>query len=157
VVRRENVEQVWDAQFVTFGKPMPRHEMWRAAYRHDRYLKALTQLELNRRFRDLVRNFLILTPDAKIGVPPISPEGIEWWVLMTHALEEFRLTYGPYPAGFTGEVHREEKFPDLAGVLAKKAASVRIPVDAGHQFRSMSGQDSGPCRATVPVDAGRGV
>jgi hypothetical protein len=32
---------------------------------------------------------------------------------------------------------------------------VRIPVDAGHQFRSMSGQDSGPCRATVPVDAGR--
>ena len=34
---------------------------------------------------------------------------------------------------------------------------VRIPVDAGHQFRSMSGQHSGPCRATVPVDAGRGV
>jgi len=34
---------------------------------------------------------------------------------------------------------------------------MRIPVDAGHQFRSMSGQDSGPCRATVPVDAGRGV
>jgi len=34
---------------------------------------------------------------------------------------------------------------------------VRIPVDAGHQFRSMPGQDSGPCRATVPVDAGGGV
>lgn len=122
-MRRENVEQVWNAQFITFGKPMPRHEMWRAAYRHDRYLKALTQLELNRRFRDLVRNFLILTPDAKIGVPPMSPDGIEWWVLMTQALEEFQLTYGPYPAGFTGEVHREEKFPDLAGALAKKAAS----------------------------------
>jgi hypothetical protein len=34
---------------------------------------------------------------------------------------------------------------------------VRIPVHAGHQFRSMPGHDSGPCRATIPVDAGRGV
>jgi hypothetical protein len=33
---------------------------------------------------------------------------------------------------------------------------LRIPADAGHQFRSMPGQHSGPCRATVPVDAGRG-
>jgi len=33
---------------------------------------------------------------------------------------------------------------------------MRIPADAGHQFRSMPGQHSGPCRATVPVDAGRG-
>jgi len=35
--------------------------------------------------------------------------------------------------------------------------ALRIPVDAGYQFRSMPGQDSGPCRATVAVDAGRGV
>jgi hypothetical protein len=28
---------------------------------------------------------------------------------------------------------------------------VRIPVDAGHQFRSMPGQHSGPCRATVRI------
>lgn len=46
-----------------------------------------------------------------------------WHRGITHALEEFQLTYGPYPAGFSGEVHREEKFPDLAGALAKKAAS----------------------------------
>lgn len=117
------MEQVWSAEFVTFGRPMPRDEMWRKAYRHDRYLMALTQLELNRRFRDLVRNLLILTPDAKIGLPPMNPAALEWWVLMTHVIEEFQLTYGPYPAGFTGEVHREEKFPDLAGALAKKAAS----------------------------------
>jgi hypothetical protein len=32
-----------------------------------------------------------------------------------------------------------------------------IPVHAGHQFRSMPSHDSGPCRATIPVDAGRGV
>jgi hypothetical protein len=37
------------------------------------------------------------------------------------------------------------------------AVIVRIPVHAGHQFRSMPGHDSGPCRATIPVDAGRGV
>jgi hypothetical protein len=39
----------------------------------------------------------------------------------------------------------------------KKLDNMRIPVHAGHQFRSMPGHDSGPCRATVPVDAGRGV
>jgi hypothetical protein len=33
---------------------------------------------------------------------------------------------------------------------------VRIPVDAGHQFRTMPGQDSGPCRATIPEHAGQG-
>jgi len=87
-------------------------------------MKALTQLELNRRFRDLVRNLVVLTPEAKIGLAPLSPHGAEWLELITHALEEFKLTFGPYPAGFSGDVHREEKFPDLAGALAQKAASV---------------------------------
>ena len=31
---------------------------------------------------------------------------------------------------------------------------VRIPTQAGPQFRSMAGRDSGACRATIPVDAG---
>jgi RHS repeat-associated protein len=35
-----------------------------------------------------------------------------------------------------------------------KTASVRIPVDAGPQFRTMPGRDSGACRATIPEDAG---
>jgi hypothetical protein len=35
-----------------------------------------------------------------------------------------------------------------------KATYVRIPVDAGPQFRPMKGQDSGRCRATIPEDAG---
>jgi len=38
-----------------------------------------------------------------------------------------------------------------------EATKLRIPVHAGHQFRSMPGHDSGRCRATIPVDAGRGV
>jgi hypothetical protein len=102
---------------------MPRDEMWRKAYRHDRYLKALTQLELNRRLRDLIRNVVILTSDAKIGLPPLNPIGIEWMALITHIAEELRLTYGPWPAGLTGEANREEKFPDFAGALAQKAAT----------------------------------
>ena len=33
---------------------------------------------------------------------------------------------------------------------------LRIPVHAGHRFRSMPGQRSGPCRATIPEHAGIG-
>jgi len=33
---------------------------------------------------------------------------------------------------------------------------LRIPADAGPSFRGMPGRDSGPCRATVPEDAGPG-
>jgi hypothetical protein len=47
-----------------------------------------------------------------------------------------------------------KKRVDRFGIELRK---VRIPVHAGHQFRSMPGHDSGPCRATIPVDAGRGV
>ncbi len=42
-------------------------------------------------------------------------------------------------------------------VRENSSSKLRIPVHAGHQFRSMPGHDSGPCRATIPVDAGRGV
>ncbi len=121
--REEFMEQLWSAQFIGNLRPMPRHAWWREWYRGERYLRGLTQLELNRRYRDLVRNFVVLTSDAKVGFPHLNPEGIEWMQLMTHTLEEFYLTYGPYPAGFTGEVHREEKFPDFAGALAQKAAA----------------------------------
>jgi hypothetical protein len=31
---------------------------------------------------------------------------------------------------------------------------VRIPADAGPQFRPMPGRDSGACRARIPVHAG---
>jgi hypothetical protein len=47
--------------------------------------------------------------------------------------------------------------PKEQNVSVNITVNVRIPVHAGHQFRSMPGHDSGPCRATIPVDAGRGV
>ena len=72
------MEQVWHAKFETSGRPMRRHECWRQLYRNDRYGRYLTQLELNRRFHDLVLNFLVLTPEAKVGLSPMSDAGIRW-------------------------------------------------------------------------------
>ena len=73
--------------------------------------------------------------------------------LITHALEEFRLTYGPYPAGFTGEVHREEKFPDLAGALAQKAASALAA--RGLESRDVFLRFGKPEHMTVLFEEGR--
>src|SRR5882672_5361379 len=102
---------------------MPRHEIWRASYRARRYARHLSQAELNRRVRDVFLNLLRLTPEAKIGFPPISAESSRWMELWTHVLEEMRLRHGPYPAGFTRDILHSEPIPDLAGELADKAAA----------------------------------
>jgi hypothetical protein len=117
------MEQAWHAEFVASARPLRRHEWWRQRYRGDRYARHLAQRELNQRFRDLVLNFLVLTPEAKVGLVPMSEAGIRWIELITDTLEEFSLRYGPYPAGFIAEVHREQPAPDFAGELAQKAAS----------------------------------
>lgn len=102
---------------------IPRHEAWRLAYRKHRYCQHLSQQELNRRLRDIFLRMLTLTPEAKIGVLAITPEGARWFELWTHVLEEMALRYGPYPAGFTREILHSEPFPDFAGELASKAAA----------------------------------
>ena len=38
-----------------------------------------------------------------------------------------------------------------------EVATMRIPADAGRQFRRMPVTDSGPCRSPIPEHAGRGV
>ena len=53
-----------------------------------------------------------------------------------------------------GPVPEHSELPST--IFVCMAGGVRIPVHAGHQFRSMPGHDSGPCRATIPVDAGGG-
>jgi len=123
------MEHVWTAHWVgnlRGLRPLRLHEWWRERYRRERYLRYLTQIELNRRFRDLVRNIVILQPDARIAFPPPGPAGIQWLELATHTLEEFYLNYGPYPAGLTGDVHREEEFPDFASTLARRASSALV-------------------------------
>lgn len=93
-------------------------------YRAKRYCRHLSQKELNQRIRDIFLNMLRLTPEAKIGLPPVEPEGIRAMEVWTHVLEEMALRHGPYPNGFKREILHSEPFPDLAGELGRKAAGV---------------------------------
>jgi hypothetical protein len=69
-------------------------------------------------------NNLRLTADAKVGLPPMGPEGMRGMELWTHVLEEMALRHGPYPNGFTRDILHSEPFPDLVGELGTKAAAV---------------------------------
>lgn len=102
---------------------IPLHEVWRSAYRKNRYCQHLSQEELNRRVRDVFLRMLTLTPEAKVGVVAVDPEGVRWMELWTHVLEEMVLRFGPFPSGFTREILHTEPFPDFVGELAAKAAS----------------------------------
>lgn len=93
-------------------------------YRANRYCRHLDQKELNQRIRDVFLNNLRLTPDAKVGLPPMGPGGMRWMEVWTHVLEEMSLRHGPYPNGFTRDILHLEPFPDLVGELGKKAAAV---------------------------------
>ena len=114
------------ASMVISAFPQPRHQLWRLAYREDRYCRYLSQAELNQRIRDIVLNLTQMTPEAKIGLPPMNSAGIRWMVLFTHMLEEMKLRHGPHPAGFTRGIFHTEPYPDFAGELAKKAASALV-------------------------------
>jgi hypothetical protein len=87
-----------------------------------RYMRHLSQSELNRRIRDIFLNLLYLTRDAKIGVPPIDADFAIWIEKWTHVLEEMQLRHGPYPSGFTREILHSEPFPNFASELAERAA-----------------------------------
>jgi hypothetical protein len=103
---------------------MQRHEAWRKIYRESRYCRHLNQEELNQRILDIVKNMLRLTPEAKIGLPPLESVGMKAMEIWTHVLEEMSLRHGPYPNGFTRDIFHSEPFPDLVGELGKKAAGV---------------------------------
>ncbi len=85
-------------------------------------MRHLSQLELNRRIRDVFLNLLRLTPEAKIGVLEVNDANVIWMEKWTHVLEEMQLRFGPYPAGFTRDIFHSEPFPDFASALAEKAA-----------------------------------
>jgi hypothetical protein len=103
---------------------IPRHEVWRQAYRNHRYCRHLSQQELNQRVRDVFVNILRLTPEGKIGLPPMDLEGVKGMELWTHVLEEMVQRHGPYPNGFTREILHSEPFPDFVGEIGKKASNV---------------------------------
>jgi hypothetical protein len=101
----------------------PRHIQMRRQYDGHRYARHLAQPELDRRIRDIFLNILVLTHEAKIGLPLINDDSAVWMEKWTHVLEEMQLRHGPFPAGFTRNILHSEPFPNLVSELAQKAAA----------------------------------
>ena|ERR1017187_566015 len=101
---------------------LPRHIQMRRQYDRKRYARHLSQPELDRRIRDVFLNLCILTPEAKMGLPPVDDKSAIWMEKWAHVLEEMQLRHGPFPLGFTKNILHSEPFPDFASVLAQKAA-----------------------------------
>jgi hypothetical protein len=107
---------------------MARSDVWRLQYRRDRYARHLSHTELIRCFHDLLLNLLTVTPNGigfhsgEVSPDEISNASTIWMEKSTHVLEEFKLRYGPYPAGLQGTVPPPSKVPEFASELARKAA-----------------------------------
>ncbi|MCX5867387.1 MAG: hypothetical protein NT009_07905 [Proteobacteria bacterium] len=90
-------------------------------------MEYLQKHELEQRFLDIFSNFLMLNENNKIGPLHMNSEGIYWGNLIIHALEEFRLRYGDYPAGFPDgliNIFENVSIPTPNHPFANKAASV---------------------------------
>lgn len=66
---------------------MTRSDFWRQRYRQRPYLRLASDEELAQRFRDVMKNTLLLTAKGQIGV--VGRENAFWWELMTHLFEEY--------------------------------------------------------------------
>jgi len=73
----------------------PSHVQIRRQYDRHRYARHLSQPELDRGIRDVFLNLLVLTHEAKIGLPPINDRSAVWMEKWTHVLEEMQLRHGP--------------------------------------------------------------
>ncbi|MGY3332971.1 hypothetical protein ACVILI_005988 [Mesorhizobium sp. USDA 4775] len=105
----------------------PLHIGFREQYRANRYARHLSRDELGTRFRDIMRNLLMVTPNAKIGVHPVDEQHGPMWEKFTHVAEEIQLRYGPWPAGMGRDILRRDQLPSYASNLAKQAVE-RISV-----------------------------
>ena len=107
---------------------MARSDVWRLQYRNDRYARHLSHGELAQRFHDILLNLLTATPNGiglrsgEIAAGEISNASTIWMERVTHVLEEFRVRYGPYPAGLRDAAPPPSKIPEFASELARKAA-----------------------------------
>lgn len=102
---------------------MKRQELWRQQYREKRYMSHLDDDELRQRAKDVCLNILVLTDQTKIGLLPIANTDDYWIELWTQVLEEFKIRFGPYPAGFTNGFIKDVAIPDPSSPLASKAAA----------------------------------
>src|ERR1035438_1685230 len=98
---------------------MARSDVWRLQYRRDRYARHLSHAELAQRFRDVILNLLTVTPNGigfrsgEISPDDISNESTIWMEKATHVFEEFKLRYGPSPAGLQGTAPQVSKIPEI--------------------------------------------
>ena len=102
---------------------MKRHEAIRLQYHADRYMQHLSAQELEQRAKDIHLNQLVLE-EKKIGLHPINQEGEYWMKVFAHLLEEFKIRYGRYPAGFENDFMKEVRIPDPRLDAANKACNI---------------------------------
>jgi hypothetical protein len=86
-------------------------------------MEHLTDEEVQQRAKDVFLNMLVITEDAKIGLPPINPESTYWIELWTNVLDEFVVRFGPYPAGFDTGFMTALPIPLPSHPLASQAAA----------------------------------
>lgn len=87
-------------------------DTWRSEYRANRYLQHLSQEELVARAGHLMTNLLALTAENKIGLLEVRGPAAQWHRKWGHALEEFVLRHGPFPAGMSPEIQKSLQIPD---------------------------------------------
>ncbi|NMC44594.1 MAG: hypothetical protein GYA46_11810 [candidate division Zixibacteria bacterium] len=98
------------------------HLKWREQYHSRRYMEFLDEEGLRQRAKDIFANLLELTKESKIGLLTSPFERNMWLRIWTHVLEEFKIRYGDYPAGFKGGWFRDVHYPNPKLPLAKSAA-----------------------------------
>jgi hypothetical protein len=74
------------------GQLLPRQEWWRRQYVADRYMRGLSDEELDHRFADIFSNTTILTQEGKHGIG-----NIEWMEKFTHVMEELTFRRRGFP------------------------------------------------------------
>jgi len=96
-------------------------------------MQHLSAHELEKRFKDIFLNQLVLTEDKQMGLNSMDEEGKYWIEVFTHLCEEFQLRYGPYPAGFKNGFVKDVKIPDPRLDAAAKVCDIvkRLKIDPG--------------------------
>ena len=107
--------------------PLARHEIWRFQYRQRPYLKDASDDALAQRLKDVMNNVSTLTPEGKIGLLPIGPDGERWMVLFTHVHEEY-VSRGAFPPILSDMPFPQPTAPDLPkSVVALKKIKMPNP------------------------------
>lgn len=77
------------------GKGLPWYAVARLDYRRDRFMRHLTDEQLERRLSDIVANTTAVTPAGLVSPGPLGEELIYWMARFSEVTEEIALRYGP--------------------------------------------------------------